>query len=75
MAQIKRIKVLNDTGSDLLTLFYADLPYLGNYYQYEGWQQDVDVHTITLESVKFSLTLELKIKRAPGRPEKILNRF
>ena len=26
---IQGINVLNDTGSDLLTLFYADLPYLG----------------------------------------------
>lgn len=42
---IKRIIVLNDTGSDLFTLFYADLPSLGNYFQYEGWQQDVDVET------------------------------
>ena len=40
-----RIMVLNDTGSDLLTLFYADLPSLGNYYQYTGWQQDVGVET------------------------------
>ena len=37
------IMALNDTGSDLLTLFYADLPFLGNYYQYTGWQQDVGV--------------------------------
>lgn len=42
---IQRIVALNDTGSDLLTLFYADLPYLGNYHQYEGWQQDVEVGT------------------------------
>lgn len=31
--------VLNDTGSTLLTLFYADLQYLENYPLYQGWQQ------------------------------------
>ena len=42
---IQGIKVPNDTGSDLLMLFYSDLPYLGNYLQYEGWQQEVEVGT------------------------------
>jgi hypothetical protein len=31
------INVVNDTGSDILTLFYTDLSYLGNYWAYTGW--------------------------------------
>lgn len=31
------INVLNDTGSDVLTIFNTDLTSLGNYEQYAGW--------------------------------------
>ena len=35
------IIVLNDTGSDILTLFTTDFPHLGNIQGYHGWLGDV----------------------------------
>lgn len=55
------INVLKDTGSDLLTLFYEDLPYLGNNQQYEGWQQEVDVQTAG-GNVERLLTLLVEVR-------------
>lgn len=55
------INVLNDTGSDLLTLFYEDLPYLGKNQQYEGWQQEVDVQTAG-GNVERLLTLLVEVR-------------
>jgi hypothetical protein len=37
------IIVLNDTGSDLLTLFTTDLPRLGNIQGYTGWHAPMGV--------------------------------
>ncbi len=36
------IQVLNDTGSNLLTLFYTDLAGMGPYQQYWGWLGNLD---------------------------------
>lgn len=37
------ISCLNDTGSDLLTLFYTDLMRMGPYQQYRGYNGFVDL--------------------------------
>jgi len=34
---------MNDTGSDLLTLYNSDFMYLGNFNSYTGWRGTVDV--------------------------------
>lgn len=37
------INVLNDTGSNMLTIFYEDLERLGNSRFYRGWQGEMDI--------------------------------
>ena len=37
------IIALNDTGSEILTLFNTDLPLLGNMQGYAGWQPTTSV--------------------------------
>ena len=39
------INLLNDTGSDVLTLFTADLQRLGNFVNYQGWVRDAVIGT------------------------------
>jgi hypothetical protein len=39
-----KIIVMNDTGSDLLTLFTIDLPQLVNFQGYVGWLGQVPRH-------------------------------
>ncbi len=37
------IITMNDTGSDMLTLYTSDLMHLGNYNLYSGWQAPVSL--------------------------------
>ncbi|PSS06763.1 hypothetical protein M430DRAFT_37818 [Amorphotheca resinae ATCC 22711] len=34
---------MNDTGSDILSLFHTDLPYLGNFQGYSGWLGNIGI--------------------------------
>ena len=38
------IIAMNDTGSDILTLFHSDMQHLGNIQGYSGWQEAVGIH-------------------------------
>lgn len=58
------INLLNDTGSNILTLFYADLQYLANYPLYLGWQGYIAVGVASGNSeVWLSLLVEIRFVR------------
>lgn len=60
------ISVLNDTGSDVLTIFNTDLTSLGNHEQYTGWLGFVDICGCNGDvEMLLSLMVEIRLVR-PG---------
>jgi hypothetical protein len=47
------IIVMNDTGSDILSLFTADLPFLGNIQGYTGWHAPASIMNASGNSAVF----------------------
>ncbi len=55
------IHVVNDTGSDILSIFYADLQQLGNYQHYRGFLADALIGTANGSVERLhSLTVEVQ---------------
>ena len=60
---------MNDTGSDVMTLFDTDLGYLGNLDEYRGWNPPINVCFANGERARHqSLSVQVQMVRNDGTP-------
>jgi hypothetical protein len=55
------IITMNDTGSDILSLFHSDMQHLGNIQGYTGWQGVIGIHCAN-GTINHYLKIEVEVQ-------------
>jgi hypothetical protein len=66
---VQELMVMNNSGSDLLTLFSIDLPFLGNIQMYTTWYRVITISNINgIVDLCLEVSIEVQLVRNDNPP-------